>query len=683
MLGAAYIACTLVPICSAALRRGGDLSWIEPSAIRYFKISDSAPRNLLYRGGVVAAGALLLLLDAFPERWRRWVDAQDPAELEAGFLAAAAGWTFSLLLDGGFSAALQGPVLFLGLLIVIRMLSRREPQALAALSRALFAALALTVALTALIFARSEPSHLLICGVLLFLPALEKRLGLRRGLPRRFTAVFILGVLSFAFWATIPPPAFRFPLDLSRLPPNLLTFYEMHLDNFALRPAQQLGAHFSLSAVRPLYGLATPILMVVLNRAAGCPIDLGTFLKISFALKYVFVCCALIALYFHGGRRLLPPLIFSLWFLSWNTAAAPALEANHSAVRFVGVPIFFLALWSIRRKSFPALLAAIAPALWLCALLNPETAIALFASALVFVWFRWREDGLAARLKRTLLLTAAVSPAALVCWSETMVMFSSGFGGSDFVLSPAPFAVILTALIVWADVASRPDASSPKNAHRAAAAAFLLIWGAYYVNRPWPSNLDVHLYVFSFFALDIVRASALRRATVQRKVASLLLIAVAAPLLTVALGDVSRDLVWQLRRPRSIFHPSAPSRVASGVQIPADFAARLDSAREAWLRYYRPGEPCLMLTSHPIFLSAATCFSSLPFADPFQAFTLENNRRELDAIHASPAKRLFIEPDSDLTDDDRRDAFARLRASIAADYRLRGKTPHLDVWERR
>jgi hypothetical protein len=90
-----------------------------------------------------------------------------------------------------------------------------------------------------------------------------------------------------------------------------------------------------------------------------------------------------------------------------------------------------------------------------------------------------------------------------------------------------------------------------------------------------------------------------------------------------------------------------------------------------------------MLTSHPIFLSEATCVSSLPFPDPFQAFTLENDRRELGAILASRAKYLFIEPAQDLTDDDRRDAYARLRVAIAAAYRPREKTPHLEVWERR
>ncbi|MFI5350493.1 MAG: hypothetical protein ACHQ2Z_13175 [Elusimicrobiota bacterium] len=622
-------------------------------------------------------GIILLLLDIFPERWRRWVGAQDPTELEAGFLAAVAAWGYSLFFEGGFAAPLRGLAFFLVLLLAVCWTSR------AAFSRAVLAALAFVAVLTAALFAWRQPSHLLICGLLALTPFMQKFHGFCRRLPSRYAAAAGLGLLVAAFWATIPPSAFRFPLDLSRLPPNLLTFYEMHLDNFALGPAQKLAAHVPLPQVQALYGLASPALMVVLNRAAGCPIDLGTFFKISFAFKYAFICCSLLALYLYGGRRFLPALLFSVWALSWNNSASPPLEANHSAVRFLGVPVFFLALWSVRRRPFALLLAVAAPTLWLCALLNPETAFALFAAALVYAWFRWREDGLPARLGRTLALAAAAVPGALLCRGGTVSMFSSGFGGTDFIASPAPFAVILLALIVWAQVAASPDANSPKNAYRAAAAAFLLLWGAYYVNRPWPTNLDIHLYVFGFFAVDLVRAAGLRTVSVPRRVGALMLLAVAAPLLTGSLNDSARDLFWETRRPQSIFHPSGPDQVASGVRVSADFASRLNAARETWMRYSRPGEPCLMLTSHPIFLSAATCFSSLPFADPFQAFTLENDRRESAAIRSSRAKYLFIEPESDLTDDDRRDSFARLRAAIAADYRPREKTPHLDVWERR
>ncbi len=523
----------------------------------------------------------------------------------------------------------------------------------------------------------------MICGLLLFLPAVEKLLGTRRGLPRRFKAALALGLIICVFSATVPPSAFRFPLDLSHLPPDLLTFYEMHLSIFTLDSAMRLGGHFDFSGVQPFYGWAAPLLMAALNRVAGCPIDIGTFLKINFVFQFAFVGCALLSLYLYGGRRLLPALLFCLWALSWNNAATPTLEANHSAIRFIGVPLFFLVLWSVRRKSFPLMAAAAAPTLWLCAFINRETALALFASALVYAWFRWRDDGRPARLRRTLALVAAVSPAALLCRSEIMSWYSSGFGGSDFAAAPAPFAVVLLALIVWADVASSSGPNSPKNAFRTAAAAFLLIWEAYYVNRPSPSNLDVSLYVFGFFALDAVRAAAFKAANAPRRAGTLLLIAVAAPLLTGALMESSRDLLWMFRRPRSIFHASEPGLVASGVRVPADFAGRLNAASAAWRTYSRPGEPCLVLTSHPIFLSAATCVSSLPFADPFQALTLENDRRELDAIHSSRAKDLFIEPSADLTDGERREAFDRLRAAISADYRLRVKTPHLEVWGRR
>ncbi|HEX4046534.1 MAG TPA: hypothetical protein VH309_01795, partial [Elusimicrobiota bacterium] len=391
MLGAAYAACALAPLCAAPLRRGGDLAWIDPAAIRFYKVSDSVPRNMLYRAGVLAAGLLLLLLDASPPRRRRWLDAQDPAELEAGFLAAAGAWA-CVLFSGGFSEPLRELSLFLALLIAVRLLSRGKPDALPSASRALFAALCVTAAVSALAFARGEVLHPLVCALLLYLLWRERRPG--PNLSRRSAAAFVAGVLVCAFPLTIPPSAFRFPLDLSRLPPNLLTFYEGHLNIFALGPALQLRAGAGFSHVQLLYGWAAPLLMVFLDRVAGCPIGIGTFLKISFVFKYAFVCCAALGFYFYGGRRVLPALLFSLWPLSWNNAASPALEANHSAVRFIGVPAFFLALWSARRLPFPLLLAVAAPALWLCALVNPETALALFAAALVFAWFRWRRDGL-------------------------------------------------------------------------------------------------------------------------------------------------------------------------------------------------------------------------------------------------------------------------------------------------
>lgn len=682
MLGAAYAACALAPLCAAALSRGADLAWIDPATIRFYKVSDAVPRNFLYRAGVLAAGLLLLGLDAFPARWREWIRAQNPAELEAGFLAAVAAWAYALF-SGGFSAPVRELAFFLGLLLAVRLLSRGKPEALPAASRALLAALTCAAALSALIFAFGEPAHVFACGLLLFHPWIEKRLGLRRGLARRHTPAVVLAVLFGVFWVTIPPSAFRFPLDLSRLPPDLLTFYEGHLNIFALGPALQLRAHGGWSGVQLLYGWAAPLLMVGLNRAFGCPIGIGTYLKLSFALKYAFVCCALIAYYLYSGRRLLPSALFSLWALSWNNSASPALEANHSAVRFIGVPFFFLVLWFVRRRPFRILFAAAVPALWLCALINPETALALFAALLVYAWFRWRDDGLPARLRRTFALVAAVAPAALLYRSGLMSLLATGFGGSEFASSPAPYAVILLALIVWAAVAASPDARSPKNAFRAAAAAFLLIWGAYYVNRPLPSNLDVHLYVFAFFALDIVRAAAFKAPSVPRRIGLLMLVAVAAPLLTGALTASEGDLLWQFRRPQSIFHPAAPGRVASGVQVSAAFSAELSAAREAWRKYSRPGEPCLLLVSHPVFLAEAACVPAFPFADPFPAFLRADDPRELGAIRSSPARTLFIEPDRDLADDDRRDYFDRLRAGISGEFRLRANTPHLEIWERR
>ena len=720
LLGFLFSGYAIFFYCAKELRQNSNLAWINPYHVQNFGIYDSVPRNFLFPIGLLAIGVILISLEIFHKRWAAWMDSQKPLYPWIGLISITCAWTlYTLMARLGID-----PIFWLSVFAVFQItifyLYNYRPKFIPIIFNKFLVNLLLLLIFSVIlkiileIFIKFIPKNYLLlplCVLLLCLPEIEKIFRLHISTPRRYNWIFILGTFFIGFLTTIPPTAYLYPLDLS--PVEGVSSFEYHLNAFVMRPALQLSHKLpDISHVRPLYGWGYPLLMIAINRLANVPVDFATFVKISYPLSWAYFCCAFLAFYFYSGRRLLLTLILSILPLPWNILMSPPLFANLSAARYIGIPCFFLLLWKCRHSSYPVLVTVFAPTLALCALINPETSIALFGAILVYIWYRWRQEGWLPRITKTVIATTVITIFTIFCiygaikltvlsaqafsfidfsqQLQMMVDFASGYGGLKFIIHPTPFVIGLLSISIWANIATRNTSLSPKNAYRAAAAAFILVWGAYYINRPDPINLIAHLYVFTFFIIDLLRLYAIEINKLRMRppltinvygtalITILLLIVGVAPLLT----NASDDLIAKLRRGGSSFRPHS-SDVVSGVHIPRELLTEMNALRTVWRKYSKTEDPCLMLTAHPIFASEVTCHSDLPFADPFEAITTKDYCQLLDSLESSRAQYLFITPQDKLPNDAWRGYYAHLRDDLSAYYRLRESTPYLDVWQRR
>jgi hypothetical protein len=257
----------------------------------------------------------------------------------------------------------------------------------------------------------------------------------------------------------------------------------------------------------------------------------------------------------------------------------------------------------------------------LALLLNVESGLAAAAAAAAYLWFRHALPALRDRLTPlgvryllgallAVLPIFALVPLLLGRWlspldlpalvGNALATAGGGVSGWPLTADPWPLLMLAHAAFVLAAAALAGRALGPRAAYRASVAALVLVWFAYYANRPHPWNLSSYYLPYGLLFVDLVRWTSLelrrRRAGFGLLAALVLSAGVAAPNLTWAAGKGVRQVRDALAR-AGWAGPPAGARLVSGVFLPEPGATELEEKAILLRTRLAAGE-------RPVFLSS-------------------------------------------------------------------------------
>jgi hypothetical protein len=522
----------------------------------------------------------------------------------------------------------------------------------------------------------------------------------------------VAGVVVLAAVAAATLPGFLGPPDFSRLRWPELAFAQSHWSVVMSAGDLLLSGRKLLEDVRPDYGVLLPLLVAGVERVTGA-FSFGSQVHMVQALQLVYLGLATLLYRRHTRGRWLLVALALLAVVPWyHFAHRSLLFPNQSPWRTIGVPLSLAALLFFRRDDARADALRLGAVAGAALLLNLESGTAMAVAIATFLYFR---HGLAAgerRLQRALglllplvggLLSAVLAVLVLgrvvtgdwiplgrlpSLFLNAVFLSSGGFSGFPFVADPWPVLVFGHAVFVLARAALDPvPAASLRTSFRAAVAAALVVWFAYYANRPHPWNLSSYYLLYGFLLVDLLRAAgaglARRRASVPVVLALALLGGVALPnVLAIARKGVEQvgvALTPALRR-----EPPAGAREVSGVWVePSGGAAVL--AKAATIAGRRGEAPVYFTSDSWLVPKVAGVFSAVPAVDAcWESMTRTAYRRIVDAVLASPASRVYFDPPGTPSYyTDCAPFYERLRADLSGRFVKGGDEGGWEVWVRR
>lgn len=300
-------------------------------------------------------------------------------------------------------------------------------------------------------------------------------------------------------------------LDLSGQPQHTY-YYDLHYAA-VFDPGHRAALGETLYTEVPVYYGAGPTGLVAwLDQVLG-PATAGRDVRLVAATQ-VLVALAL-ALAAAAGR-LRGGLV---WGVFAAAAAFPAASnalvmPNVAGLRFLALAIAVLALRHLHLTRAPALIAGAVAGLAL--LYNPETGFAALGGAIAWcVVRRGLGDPVGVAASLGACGAAAVGAFAvaasvgrwvlgfpLIADLDNLLFFAQGHFGLPLGASPVVIAAAghATAVLVSRGLSYAP--SSPRASGRAAVAAVLLVWLAYFANRPDPVNEFLYLALWGVLMVD-------------------------------------------------------------------------------------------------------------------------------------------------------------------------------------
>ena len=490
-----------------------------------------------------------------------------------------------------------------------------------------------------------------------------------------------------------------------------------------------VGVGERLAAGMRLYGEIPHHYGLLLSMASGlverhvAALSAGQYYRAIQALNLIFALLAGIA-YWRWRRgsaiKVLVPLLLVLPFV--HSQHLSLNFPNHSAWRFIGFPVAVLLLLTLgraRSERLPLLLGAIAA---VALLFNLETGIALSCGLLIFLIARvgpapfatW--PGRAARfafgLAAVVLVVLLIYRVGLGTWAipnslsevlGSISSFSAGYAGYPLSGDPLALVIFLHAsyVVVYGALRWRFGALRFASAFRMAIATTLLVWFAYYVNRPVSWYLWSSLFLYGFLLADFVDLRLLRWnwTNVRRLRISAGVIVVALVIIPAVIAEnrlATAKLAWDLNiavktTVKCVILNSAPSisgcfprnigaveseRMLSGIPLPGDLEA-LIKEKANYLQAQPDRHELVYFTVNSYFVPRLTGLYErrLGYRD---AFTETITNRQMDELVAkllalAPPRILFDAPDSlvfrDSYTEYPRRFYERLRARLQSEYR--------------
>jgi hypothetical protein len=235
--------------------------------------------------------------------------------------------------------------------------------------------------------------------------------------------------------------------------------------------------------------------------------------------------------------------------------------------------------------------------------------------------------------------------------ADLLFLFAGGFGSE--VPSLDPLAVVVFghagAVLVhlWIE---RYRPLSLRRGMRALAATIVLVWFAYYANRPNAGCLSNLLVPYSFLLLDTLRVAILGRRRLWvggwklgLSAATLALIIVPHVVLVARV-----QWWWYVDGLEHAFPRGVPSgRLVQGARLPDDARTQRLLAQGEFLRGHPPAEPLIYFTVDNLLVAGqarAWPDVSLPLANPFWGtLTAEHYRTLLFSVLSPDVKRIYFD----------------------------------------
>lgn len=414
--------------------------------------------------------------------------------------------------------------------------------------------------------------------------------------------------------------------------------YGQELDRHLLAffaPAGQLYDGVNVREIPFRYGAVLPGILAQAQNVFG-RFDAGDYARAGQVGSVVFLAL-FVAAYRLWSRR---PLFL---FLAVATTAPWVSTLQHSVLvptsgplRFLGFPLALLTMLLLqnRKGKLPAL--ALGAMCALCLAYNMETGVAIVGGGLVFTALSGagRLRDIFARLSlfklgflAALGLLAAGFAALYGLPPVRNLLFNIlRFSGGDFGLAMFFSPLALLILVYAAATATRLCSAwfggrlAPRDPFRLALAAMLLLWSAYYFNRPHHWNLWSYSCLFAFYYPELLRLRPAIAQAGKKQAVPLWLRRVSWPAILFSLVIFPHVVNVNLNEAKNVLRKTAPLSQpadarfapASGVLVPADMAAALHAKADFCLA--QPGRTHVLLTNEMFFLATMTRWNtSVPF----------------------------------------------------------------------
>ena len=524
----------------------------------------------------------------------------------------------------------------------------------------------------------------------------------------------LFGGALVAALGVVTVPGFLHPPDYTGIPWWEVVYGQAHYAT-VVAPADLLGAGRALfDEVRPDYGLVLPVLLGGYERRFG-PLDLGSTVRLLIALQALYLALGAWVFARQARGRLLYALLALVTVTPWFHFDHKGLRfPNQTPWRTIGMALALAVLAALSGRARRRALFVLGLTSGAALLLNFESGVAVSVAAAVWACFRFGllGPGIAARDRLEsaglfgLGIAAAVAAlAALVpLWlgepldlprlpqlvANAAFTASAGFSGWRLTADPWPVAMFAHAAFVLLHAGfggGRP--AGARTAFRAAVAALLVVWFAYYANRPHPWNLSSYYLPYGVLFVDLLRFVALRAR--RRRVDGPLAVA-AAVLALVALPNLAFQAGKGARQVKDALDPAlrgaapARGRLLSGVWL-ADPPARELEERARFIAGRTSGGPPIYLTSDSYLVpKLAGAFPALPVVDfCWQATTRPLYEGVLEAIERSGRSEVYLDAPGTHTHAASYCAvfYDGVRTRLGARFEKSGAVSGWEVWRRR
>ncbi len=520
-------------------------------------------------------------------------------------------------------------------------------------------------------------------------------------------------IVVFVLLGVSTLPGFLHPPDYTAIPWWVVAFSEAHYA-VVVAPADLLGAGRALFAdVRPDYGLLLSVLVGGFERRYG-PLDLGAWVRLLLFLQTLYLVLAAVVFLRHARGRSLPALLALLTVLPWYHFAHKALRfPNQTPWRTIGMALALAAFAFLGRVPRRRTLLLLGIASGLAVLLNFESGVAVMAGAVAYACVRFgllrREEPPGQRLRAggvfslgfllALLSALALVPVALGApldprhlprlLANAAFTASGGFSGFPLTADPLPLVMLAHAVFVLLVTAfGGPAPRGPRTAFRAAAATMLVVWFAYYANRPDPWNLSSYFLLYGVLLVDLLRFAEQR---VRRRVVGPGWAATMAVLLFVVLPSLAFGAAKGYRQVHEALGPALQGRLPDGARLLsgaffADPAASELETRARFLATHSGSRPVYLTTDSYLIPKLTGAFPDLPVVDfCWQATTRRDYERVLGYIVSSGAREVYFDAPGTIVYDASYCAafYDRVREDLSRHFERAGTEAGWEIWKRR